>query len=52
MKKSQKKARQDWAIPEKIKTVVLRIYFFEKLSGIFHFFTLPLKIPDKTKLNP
>ena len=20
--------------------------------GIFHFFTLPLEIPDKTKLNP
>ena len=52
MKKSQKKTRQDWAIPEKIKTGVMRIYFFEKLPGIFHFFTLPLKIPDKTKLNP
>ena len=29
----------------------LRIYFFENPHGIFHFFTLPLKIPDK-KLNP
>ena len=23
-----------------------------KLPGTFHFFTLPLEIPDKTKLNP
>ena len=30
----------------------LRIYFFDKPPGIFHFFTLPLEIPDKTKLNP
>ena len=30
----------------------LRIYFFKNSHGIFHFFTLPLKIPDKTKLNP
>ena len=28
----------------------LRTHFFEKLFGIFHFFTLPLEIPDKTKL--
>ena len=29
-------------------------YLFQPLlpSGIFHFFTLPLQIPDKTKLNP
>ena len=30
----------------------LRIYFCENSPGIFHFFTLPLEIPDKTKLNP
>ena len=30
----------------------LRIYFFDKPPGIFHFFTLPLEIPGKTKLNP
>ena len=30
----------------------LRIYFFENPPGIFHFFTLPLEILDKTKLNP
>ena len=31
-----------------------RIYVFEPLAppGIFHFFTLPLEIPDKAKLNP
>ena len=28
----------------------LRIYFFEN-PGIFHFFTLPMEIPDKTKLS-
>ena len=27
------------------------IYFFENLPGIFHFFSLPPEIPDKTKLN-
>ena len=32
--------------------VGLRIYFCENSPGIFHFFTLPLEIPDKTKLNP
>ena len=46
----------EWAIPEKIQTRWggggLRIYFFEKNPGIFHFFTLPLEIPDKTKLTP
>ena len=42
-----------WAIPEKIQTRgELRIYFFENYPGIFHFFTLPLEIPDKTKLSP
>ena len=30
----------------------LRIYFFENPPGIFRFFTLPLEILDKTKLNP
>ena len=30
----------------------VRIYFCENSPGIFHFFTLPLEIPDKTKLNP
>ena len=49
--------RLQWAIPEKIQTRVLRIYFFEPAPpcpspGIFHFFTLPIEIPDKTKLNP
>ena len=37
------------AIPEKIRG--LRIYFL-KTSLEFSFFTLPLEIPDKTKLNP
>ena len=41
-----------WAIPEKSKQGGLRVYYFEKTPGIFHFFTLPLEIPDKTKLNP
>ena len=36
-----------WAIPEK-KLNGLRIYLFKKFAGIFHFFTLPLEIPDKT----
>ena len=41
-------------IPEKAQTgwEELRIYFFENPPGIFNFFTLPLEIPDKTKLNP
>ena len=29
----------------------LRIYFFEN-PGVFHFFTLTLEIPDKTKPSP
>ena len=29
----------------------LRTYYFN-LPGIFHFFTLPLEIPEKTKLQP
>ena len=37
---------------KKSKQGGLRIYIFEKSPGIFIFFTLPLKIPDKTKLNP
>ena len=45
------------AIPEKIQTGGLRIYFFEPVPpcpspGIFPFFTLPIEIPDKTNLNP
>ena len=32
--------------------VGLKIFFCENSPGIFHFFTLPLEIPDKTKLNP
>ena len=28
------------------------MYFCENPAGIFHFFTLPQDIPDKTKLNP
>ena len=40
-----------WAIPEKIQTGGFEIYFFENPLGIFHFLTLPLEIPDKTKLN-
>ena len=38
--------------PNKVGGGGLRIYFFEKNPGIFHFFTLPLEIPDKTKLTP
>ena len=30
----------------------LRTYFFENSPGIFRFFTLPTKIPDKPKLHP
>ena len=30
----------------------LRTYFFENTPGIFWFLTLPLDIPDKTKLHP
>ena len=46
----------DWnlAIPEKNKwggEGGLRPYFFKSPPGIFHFFTLPLDIPDKTKLH-
>ena len=39
-------------IPQKIQTGGLMIYFYENPPGIFHFFTLPMEIPDKTKLNP
>ena len=39
-------------IPQKIQTGGLMIYVFENPPGIFHFFTLPMEIPDKTKLNP
>ena len=36
---------------KKSKQGELRIYFFENPPGIFHFFTLPLEIRDKIKLN-
>ena len=39
-------------IPQKIQTGGLMIYFYENPPGIFHFFTLAMEIPDKTKLNP
>ena len=29
----------------------MRTYFFENPSGVFHVFTLPLEIPDRTKLH-
>ena len=52
-------ADPNWAIPEKNPNRVrgggrgggLRIYLFENTPGIFYFFTLPLEIPDKIKLN-
>ena len=37
---------------KKSKQGRLRIYFLENPPGIFHFLTLSLEIPDKTKLNP
>ena len=40
-----------WAIPEKKQKGGLRTYFFENPPGIFHFFTLPLEILDKTELH-
>ena len=36
----------------KKQTGGLRTYFIEKPPGIFHFFILPMEIPDKTKLTP
>ena len=41
-----------WAIPEKIQTVELRTYFFEKDSWNFLIFTLLLESQDKMKLPP
>ena len=41
-----------WAIPEKKKKRGLRAYIFENPPGIFWFFTLPMEIPDKTRLHP
>ena len=51
-----------WAIPEKEKKNRgkgwggvgggVEDILFRKLPGIFHFFTLPLEIPDRTKLHP
>ena len=41
------------AIPENFQTGRgVEDILFDKPPGIFHFFTLPLEIPDKTKLNP
>ena len=44
-----------WAIPEKIQTGRGGGFVEDILTwnppGSFHFFTLPLEIPDKTKLN-
>ena len=34
------------------KTKGLRTCFCKSYLGLFHFFTLPLKIPGKTKLHP
>ena len=52
----QKKSKQTegggWVASIYIYPLKLRIYFFENPPGIFHFFTLPLEILDKTKLNP
>ena len=42
---------QYWAIPEK-KTGGLRTYIFENPPEIFRFFTLPMEIPNKTRLHP
>ena len=39
-------------IPEKIQTRGVEDILFWKPPEIFNYFTLPLKIPDKTKLNP
>ena len=42
-----------WAVPEKKnKEAGLRTYFFEKTPGFCRFFTLPLEIPDRTRLHP
>ena len=41
-----------WVIPEKIQTGEVKDILFGKPPGSFHFFILPLEIPDKTKLNP
>ena len=44
---------QNWAIPEKIQTEgVENILFSTPPPGILYFFTLPLEVPSKTKLNP
>ena len=41
-----------WAIPEKIQTGGLRIYFFEKPPGIFHFLLYPWKFQAKESSTP
>ena len=43
---------QYWGIPEKQANRGLRTYIFENPPGIFAFFTLPIEIPDKTRLQP
>ena len=40
----QKKSKQGGGVED--------ILFWKKNPGIFHFYILPLEIPDKTKLNP
>ena len=42
---------QNGLFQKKFKQGRLRIYFCENCPAIFHFFTLSLEIPDKTKLN-
>ena len=36
---------------KKDQTGGLKTYFFEKHPGVFRFFTLPLQIPNKTRLH-
>ena len=43
---------QNGLFQKKMKQGGLKVYFCENSPGIFHFFTLPLEILDKTKLNP
>ena len=43
---------QNGLFQKEMKQGGLKIYFCENSPGIFHFFTLPLEILDKTKLNP
>ena len=46
---------QNWAIPEKIQTEGVEDILFPNPPpppGILYFFSLPLEVPSKTKLNP